>query len=60
VYRGIEGIGKGIGGAYELGEAGIDIGRGDFQTAATALGGRVGEAEGLPEIVVTGEVEEVA
>jgi hypothetical protein len=55
VHRGIECVGEGIGGAYELGESGVDVGRRDVEAAATALGGRMGEAERLPEIVVARE-----
>jgi len=43
MYRGIEGVGESVSGAYQLGEAGVDVG-GDFETAATALSDRVGEA----------------
>ena len=55
MHRGIECVGEGIGGAYELSESGVDVGRRDVEAAATALGGRMGEAERLPEIVVARE-----
>jgi hypothetical protein len=55
----IECVGKGISGAYQLGEAGVDIVR-ELEAATTALSCRVRKAERPPEIVVAGEVEKAA
>jgi hypothetical protein len=60
VYRWGECVGDVVGCSDELGQPGVEgWGGGRLETLSFALGGRVREAVGFPEVVVAGEVEEV-